>query len=214
MVERSREVVCEAIELTVWPRVRGVRGVEGGGKAAESGVVARRVGYEEERRDWVRGLREFRAGDDPRTIHWRASARRGEYVVKEYERLEPRTTWVLVELWEGAGEGACEGALEVAAAWLLAGLSRGERVGVGVAGEGLGWSVPREGGEARAGGLRVLGRAEAGGSPARGALEGEVLELEGGARLVWVTTRAGGEGVCVTSREEAERWLRGGEEGV
>ncbi len=31
------------------------------------------------------GMREFRPGDDPRSIHWKASARRGELVIKEWE---------------------------------------------------------------------------------------------------------------------------------
>jgi uncharacterized protein (DUF58 family) len=33
----------------------------------------------------VHGLRGFRAGDSPRTIHWRTSARRGELMVREFE---------------------------------------------------------------------------------------------------------------------------------
>jgi uncharacterized protein (DUF58 family) len=33
----------------------------------------------------VHGLRGFRTGDSPRTIHWRTSARRGELMVREFE---------------------------------------------------------------------------------------------------------------------------------
>lgn len=33
----------------------------------------------------VHGLRQFRTGDSPRTIHWKTSARRGELMVREFE---------------------------------------------------------------------------------------------------------------------------------
>jgi uncharacterized protein (DUF58 family) len=41
------------------------------------------------------GLRPFRAGDSPRWIHWRTSARRGELMVREFEE-EPSEHLVLV----------------------------------------------------------------------------------------------------------------------
>jgi uncharacterized protein (DUF58 family) len=37
--------------------------------------------------DQFHGLRPFRPGDNPRTIHWRTSARRGERMVREFEDL-------------------------------------------------------------------------------------------------------------------------------
>ncbi len=33
------------------------------------------------------GLRPFRTGDNPRAVHWRTSARRGEWMVREFENL-------------------------------------------------------------------------------------------------------------------------------
>ena len=37
--------------------------------------------------DQLHGLRPFRAGDSPRAVHWRTSARRGEWMVQEFEDL-------------------------------------------------------------------------------------------------------------------------------
>jgi uncharacterized protein (DUF58 family) len=43
----------------------------------------------------VHGLRPFRTGDSPRTIHWKTSARRGELMVREFED-EPGDALLLV----------------------------------------------------------------------------------------------------------------------
>ena len=51
------------------------------------------------------GLRPFRAGDNPRAVHWRTSARRGEWMVREFEDL-PSDNLLLVfdpSLHAGAG---------------------------------------------------------------------------------------------------------------
>ena len=37
--------------------------------------------------DQFHGLRPFRPGDNPRAVHWRTSARRGEWMVREFEDL-------------------------------------------------------------------------------------------------------------------------------
>ena len=37
----------------------------------------------------VRGLRPYRSGDSPRTIHWPSSARRGQLLVREYDSAQP-----------------------------------------------------------------------------------------------------------------------------
>ncbi len=47
-------------------------------------------------------IREFRSGDNPRAIHWRTSARRGELMVREYHQTRDRDLVVLVELWQPA----------------------------------------------------------------------------------------------------------------
>jgi uncharacterized protein (DUF58 family) len=44
--------------------------------------------------DEASGLRAFSAGDTRRRIHWRASLRRGEILVRDADRLTPRNAWV------------------------------------------------------------------------------------------------------------------------
>ena len=45
----------------------------------------------------VRGVRPLRAGDSPRDIHWRTSARRGTLLVREYDHPDPLDLVVLVD---------------------------------------------------------------------------------------------------------------------
>ena len=45
------------------------------------------------------GLRGYRAGDSPRWIHWRTSARRGELMVKEFEHQNEQDLAILMDPW-------------------------------------------------------------------------------------------------------------------
>lgn len=61
-------------------------------------------------------LREYVAGDDPRHIHWRSTARTGNLVVKEHiDSSQPRTTVALDTKPEAWTHEAFEEAVEVAA---------------------------------------------------------------------------------------------------
>jgi uncharacterized protein (DUF58 family) len=50
-------------------------------------------------------LREYRAGDDPRAIHWRTSARRNELMVREFQESRDRDLIVLLDAWQPARPG-------------------------------------------------------------------------------------------------------------
>jgi len=83
----------------------------------------------------LRDLREYRAGDDPRLIHWRLSAKRRALVVRE---LEEETTLDARLVLTGRGEREaerCEEALSEAAALTRALLRAG--AGVAVVGPGI-----------------------------------------------------------------------------
>jgi hypothetical protein len=55
----------------------------------------------------VRGIRPYRPGDSIRAIHWRSSARRGELMVREYDKAPVPDLVLVVEPWlpENPSEG-------------------------------------------------------------------------------------------------------------
>ena len=94
----------------IWPvapsQLPGVRRLHAGGVA-----FAGRIGDAEE----FVGLREYRAGDTPRRIHWKAWARTGKPVVKEYQdEFFVRHALVLDTFAEG-DDRAFETAVSIAA---------------------------------------------------------------------------------------------------
>jgi uncharacterized protein (DUF58 family) len=100
-------------EIVVWPRTdRPVRITsQGGGRVPRSGAGAK--GAHGHRGEY-RSLRAYRAGDDPRDIHWRSSARLRDPVLREYERDGAETRWICLDLASDPGDPA-EVAVEAAA---------------------------------------------------------------------------------------------------
>lgn len=80
-----------------------------------------------------RSLREYRAGDDPRDVHWRSSARLTAPVVREYDREDSRSLWICVDLAH-APSGRVERTIEVAASLAAAAAARGDRFALAVPG--------------------------------------------------------------------------------
>jgi uncharacterized protein (DUF58 family) len=118
--------------LIVYPRPEPVRRLYGGGDRSsslhEDFYMERAGGHEE-----FIGLREYRAGDSPRTIHWPTSAKKGELVVREYhENVSPRLTIILnLNRSFDAGEGKdsiLEYSVKIAASLGVAALQEGWRV--------------------------------------------------------------------------------------
>lgn len=101
-------------EVVVWPRTnRRVRTPSpGGGRVPLVGTSSRGAAGP---RGEYRSLREYRAGDDPKDIHWRSSARLREPVIREYERDGAETSWICLDTRAEPGDPA-EVAVEVAAA--------------------------------------------------------------------------------------------------
>ena len=89
------------------------------------------------RRGEFESLREFRAGDDPRDIHWRTSARRGRHFVRQFEGNTGRV--VVVDLDDARPRDAppggdplapFEAAVSLAASVALVLLRQGYQVGL------------------------------------------------------------------------------------
>lgn len=53
-------------------------------------------------------IREYRVGDNPKAIHWRTTARRGELMVREFQQTRDRDLVLLVELWQPAHSSAAD----------------------------------------------------------------------------------------------------------
>jgi hypothetical protein len=87
----------------------------------------------------LREIRELVPGDPFKRIAWKASARRGRLLVREYEREERDTVWILldasVELWSGrSGKAPLDLAIDEIATLTLSRLARGDQVGLAIAG--------------------------------------------------------------------------------
>jgi uncharacterized protein (DUF58 family) len=63
------------------------------------GRVNRRLRHVAAQEADVHGLRVFRPGDSPRWIHWKTSARRNEWMVREFEDSAPPHLVLVVEPW-------------------------------------------------------------------------------------------------------------------
>lgn len=86
----------------------------------------------------LRELREHVPGDPFRRIAWKASAKRGRLMVREYEREEREIVWIVldtsVELWSGpVGRAPLDAFIDEAAAVASRHLARGDRVGLVIA---------------------------------------------------------------------------------
>ena len=84
------------------------------------------------------GLREYRAGDSPRWIHWRRSAMRATPVIREMARPLPEVLMVVVDTCRPAEAGAAlrEKMLRFAGTLIDHALSRGYLVGLAIARRG------------------------------------------------------------------------------
>lgn len=82
------------------------------------------------------GLREYRAGDSLRRVHWRRSARTGQLVVREMADVRPRVLLVVVDAHQPGDRGrdASEAAVSAAGTLLCHGLEMGYKVGLVAAG--------------------------------------------------------------------------------
>lgn len=88
---RKSRFVPESREIIVTPALRPVQ------TPAER---SDRMGIEESRRSMGRGqeiygLKDFRHGDPPKDIHWKATARRRRLIAREYEAPGNKTVWLL-----------------------------------------------------------------------------------------------------------------------
>jgi uncharacterized protein (DUF58 family) len=133
------------------------------------------------------GLRELRPGDDPSSIHWRTSARRGRPFMREFEEEAGRTVVIVLETAiETEAASAFETAVSYAASLALVLIRRGLRVGLVAGAFGI---APETGGSQGGQILRALALVE---PAANSQSVGERPAWAGhGATTVTVTAAAG-----------------------
>jgi len=99
----------------------------------------------------LREIRDYQAGDPFKRIAWKAAARRGRLMVREFDLEERDIVWFLldasVELWAGpAGRAPLDVTVERVASLAEHHIERGHRVGLAVvAGRRLSWLPPGTG---------------------------------------------------------------------
>jgi uncharacterized protein (DUF58 family) len=154
-------------------------------RAVSADAIARRPLVTEERRDVVRALRDYRSGDHPRAIHWRASAHRGSLVVKDFEKTEPQRVLLVLDVW--GNEPVLEDAVSLAASLATGFRERGMKVGLAAR-----MPDPRVVGPDQASTARLhaaLARLVAPGDPDLSSLVPHARRVSDRARVVLVTTR-------------------------
>lgn len=93
---RRRAVGAPVLELTVLPHVDPLRLPKVGGDRDPHGVAVR-ANEASPRGDELLGLRPYVVGDDLRTVHWKASARTGDLIVRQVEQPNQDITTVVLD---------------------------------------------------------------------------------------------------------------------
>jgi uncharacterized protein (DUF58 family) len=107
LVRSPLTVVPHAVELDMFPIT----------EASTAQIASDRVAAHTGAGEQFLGVREYRAGDDARHIHWRSSARRSHLVVREYEdEAAERVALLISGADDGAGPGSSFETLVSAAA--------------------------------------------------------------------------------------------------
>ncbi|GAP99259.1 DUF58 domain-containing protein [Leptolyngbya sp. NIES-2104] len=138
-------------KVSVYPDLIGLRSLSIRLTLESSGSIrrARRLGIGTEFSE----LREYGIGDDPRFIDWKATARRGQPLVRVLEPEQEQTLIILLDRGrlmtsQVKGLSRFDWGLNATLALALAGLHRGDRVGVGVFDRQVQTWIPPERGQA------------------------------------------------------------------
>lgn len=87
-------------EIRVYPRLGRVSASWYQDPSETTGSVSRRARRRGGADDQLQTLREFRSGDNPRAVHWRTTARRGELMVREFDEQQQQNLDLVLDLWQ------------------------------------------------------------------------------------------------------------------
>ncbi len=98
LVERSR-VFSVTDEVLIYPRIGRISPHWRQRLNGATELVSRNQPHHGVFHDDFHRLREFRSGDNPRAIHWRSTARRGELVLREFHQNREHTMSIVLDLF-------------------------------------------------------------------------------------------------------------------
>ncbi len=169
------------------------------------------------RDDLPLGLRPYIQGDPPRFIDWKASARRGELISREFPRVRSTVAWFFLDLdtddWDPLSRNErTEAAVQVAAALLWQERTAGRAAGLSLWGRQVEHDIHGSETVSPAAWLRVLPRADRRHALAALELLAGVHPAPGGDFLPHVQREAsalpwGARIVCLVPRDTPELWL-------
>ncbi|MEK6261131.1 MAG: DUF58 domain-containing protein [Planctomycetota bacterium] len=105
LVERSR-LFAMSSDVLVYPRIGRLTPLWKRRSQGATELIARPQARAGVFHDEFHRLREFRTGDNPRDIHWRTSARRGELILREYQQNRDLNLAVVLDLWQPSATAA------------------------------------------------------------------------------------------------------------
>ena len=99
LVERSRIFPVKG-EVLIYPRIGRISPSWRLRLVGATELVTRNQPHRGVFHDDFHRLREFRSGDNPRAIHWRSTARRGELILREFHQNREHTLTVILDLFQ------------------------------------------------------------------------------------------------------------------
>jgi uncharacterized protein (DUF58 family) len=101
LVERSRMFVLPG-EILIYPRLGRISPRWRMRLSGATELVSQSQPQRGVYNDDFHSLREFRSGDNPRAIHWRSTARRGEMILREFHQNREHTLAIVLDLFRPA----------------------------------------------------------------------------------------------------------------
>lgn len=129
---QGERVIGSPIRLTVYPRIVPIESLSLALGLPFGPVRTRERAFEDPANPSE--IRPYRPGDNPRQIHWKTTARRGELMLREYELNAAASLLILPDLAQGAPVEASELAIELSAS--LAAWGQRQKIEVGLVSHG------------------------------------------------------------------------------
>jgi uncharacterized protein (DUF58 family) len=198
--------------LLIYPRIGHLTDAWRRGRSMAAEIVDQRAPARGSFHDEFHGMREYRPGDNPRSIHWRTSVHRNALTVREYQQNRSQDLMLLIDLWKPenpteADRERVELAVSFAATLAVDHMrnARDARLDVAVAGHEFKRWEGRSGPAGVDSLLEILALAETGSKPDLAALSSDAeSRCSSSTRVLLLTTRPHQSDVLEAIRESAD----------